>query len=62
MRGFRCAYQGDIAIGQVALAVPSFGRPVVTNPPYAETLPLALLSHFLRTAPSTWLPLKGACQ
>ena len=58
--GLRCAYAGDIATGQDALALDSFGRvPVITNPPYdtkhQRKQMHALIMHFMRIAPAVWL-------
>jgi FecCD transport family len=55
----RCAYAGDIATGDDALACDSYGESdcVITNPPYARPLMHAFISHFPRIAP-TWLLLE----
>lgn len=43
--GLRCAYAGDIATGQDALALDQYGgaQVVITNPPYTRTLMHALI-------------------
>jgi hypothetical protein len=56
--GLTCVYQGDIATGQDALAVARFDATVITNLPFSkESKPvmMALLRHFLATAPRLWL-------
>ena len=54
--GLRCAYAGDIATGQDALALDTYGDAdaVITNPPYERKLMHALISHFQAIAPA-WL-------
>jgi hypothetical protein len=54
--GLRCAYAGDIATGQDALARDSYGAAdaIITNPPYTRELMHLLIKHFQRIAP-TWL-------
>jgi hypothetical protein len=58
--GLRCAYAGDIARGQDALARDDYGDidAVITNPPWGHdgdrTLLHALIRHFQAIAP-TWL-------
>ncbi len=56
--GLQCLYQGDIRTGQDALSVESFPAPVITNPPFSNKnrkLLLALIRHFMETAPFVWL-------
>ena len=57
--GLRCAYAGDIATGQDALALDRYGgaQVVITNPPYTRPLMHALIWHFARILP-TWLLLE----
>jgi hypothetical protein len=57
--GLRCVYQGDIATGQNALALSSYGKidSIITNPPYRRPIMHALIWHFERIAP-TWLLLE----
>jgi len=57
--GLRCAYAGDIATGQDALALDQYGgaQVVITNPPYTRPLMHALIWHFARILP-TWLLLE----
>jgi hypothetical protein len=57
--GLRCAYTGDIATGNDALARASYGvvDAIITNPPYARSLMHALIGHFQRIA-TTWLLLE----
>jgi hypothetical protein len=54
--GLRCVYAGDIATGQDALALDSYGGAEVniTNPPYTRELMHKLIAHLMCTAP-TWL-------
>jgi hypothetical protein len=54
--GLRCAYAGDIRIGQDALALNHYGAvdAIITNPPYTRDLMHRLITHFQRIAP-TWL-------
>jgi hypothetical protein len=54
--GLVCVYAGDIATGQDALAVNSYGGAEinVTNPPFKRELLYRLIPHFMRIAP-TWL-------
>jgi len=57
--GLRCLYQGDIATGQDALALDSYGGADVgvTNPPYVRPLMHALIHHLSRIDP-TWMLLE----
>jgi hypothetical protein len=58
--GLCCVYQGDIAAGQDALALDSYGvgaDAIITNPPYVRPLMHALIQHFARILP-TWLLLE----
>jgi hypothetical protein len=57
--GLRCAYAGDIATGQDALTLNTYGDAdaVITNPPYTRPLMHALIGHFARILP-TWLLLE----
>ena len=57
--GLRCAYAGDIATGQDALAVADYGPvdAIITNPPYTRPVMHALIAHFQRIAP-TWVLLE----
>jgi len=52
----RCAYAGDIATGQDALALDDYGDSdsIVTNPPWSREVLHRLIPHFARIAP-TWL-------
>jgi hypothetical protein len=54
--GLTCAYQGDLATGQDALAVDSYGTidAIITNPPWSRPILHPLIHHFARIAP-TWL-------
>ena len=54
--GLRCVYAGDIATGQDALALDTYGDAdaVISNPPYTRELMHRLIAHFQRIAP-TWL-------
>jgi hypothetical protein len=54
--GLRCVYAGDIATGQNALALETYGNAdaIITNPPYTRDLMHKLILHFQRIAP-TWL-------
>ena len=54
--GLRCVYAGDIATGQDALALDTYGDAdaIITNPPYTRELMHRLIAHFQRIAP-TWL-------
>jgi hypothetical protein len=54
--GLRCVYAGDIADGQDALALDTYGDAdvIITNPPYTRELMHRLIAHFQRIAP-TWL-------
>jgi hypothetical protein len=58
--GLRCAYAGDIATGQDALALEQYGNAdaIITNPPYTRPLMHALIQHFARILP-TWLLLES---
>jgi hypothetical protein len=57
--GLRCAYAGDISVGQDALAFEQYGDAdsIITNPPYQRPLMHALIRHFQAIAP-TWLLLE----
>ena len=57
--GLRCVYAGDIATGQDALALDTYGDAdaIITNPPYTRPLMHALIAHFARILP-TWLLLE----
>ena len=57
--GLRCRYQGDIATGQDALGLDSYGGADVgvTNPPYVRPLMHALIHHLAKIAP-TWMLLE----
>jgi hypothetical protein len=57
--GLRCTYADDIATGQDALSVMSYGgaEVIITNPPYQRALMHALIAHFQKIAP-TWLLLE----
>ena len=57
--GLRCAYAGDIATGQDALALDTYGDAdaIITNPPYERKTMHALIWHFARFLP-TWLLLE----
>jgi hypothetical protein len=57
--GLRCSYAGDIANGQDALALDTYGDAdaVITNPPYERKTMHALIAHFARILP-TWLLLE----
>ncbi len=57
--GLRCVYAGDIATGQDALVLDTYGDAdaIITNPPYTRDLMHRLISHFQRIAP-TWLLLQ----
>src|SRR6478672_4825201 len=52
--GLRCVYAGDIATGQDALALDTFGDAdaIITNPPYERKTMHALISHFARILPT----------
>ena len=54
--GLRCVYQGDIAAGQDALTLDSYGGAdaIITNPPWTRKLLHPLIEHFQRIAP-VWL-------
>jgi hypothetical protein len=54
--GLSCIYSGDIANGQDALALDTYGAAdaIITNPPYTRDLMHRLIQHFQRIAP-TWL-------
>jgi hypothetical protein len=54
--GLRCVYAGDIATGQDALTLDTYGDAdaIITNPPYQHKIMHALLEHFARILP-TWL-------
>jgi hypothetical protein len=54
--GLRCVYAGDIAGGQDALAIDSYGviDAIITNPPWSRDVLHALIEHLQRIAP-TWL-------
>src|SRR4051812_77323 len=55
--GLRCVQSSDIATGQDALALASFGDAdaIITNTPYKRKLMHALIMHFMRAAPFVWL-------
>ena len=55
--GLRCVYAGDIATGQDALELDSYGDAdsIITNPPYTRELMHKLIAHFMRAAPFVWL-------
>ena len=57
--GLRCVYAGDIATGEDALALDTYGDAdaIITNPPYTRPLMHALIDHFARILP-TWLLLE----
>jgi hypothetical protein len=57
--GLRCVYSGDIADGQDALAIDTYGDAdaIITNPPYERKVMHALIGHFARIAPA-WLLLE----
>jgi hypothetical protein len=57
--GLRCVYSGDIATGQDALAVASYGEidAIITNPPYTRDVMHKMIAHFPQIAP-TWLLLE----
>lgn len=57
--GLRCTYAGDIATGQDALALDTYGDAdaIITNPPYTRPLMHALIWHFARILPA-WLLLE----
>jgi hypothetical protein len=54
--GLCCVYAGDIATGQDALALDTYGGAdaIISNPPYTREAMHRLISHFHRIAP-TWL-------
>ena len=56
VHGLRCVYQGDIAVGQDAIALDQYGAidAIITNPPWTRKLLHPLIEHFQRIA-STWL-------
>jgi hypothetical protein len=58
--GLRCAYAGDIAIGQDALALDAYGDAdaIISNPPYERKTMHALIGHFACILP-TWLLLES---
>lgn len=53
--GLRCVFANDIATGQDALEVASFGAPVVTNTPWRKAVKHAMIAHFMRAAPFVWM-------
>jgi hypothetical protein len=57
--GLKCVYQGDIASGQDALTLDTYGDAdtIITNPPYQRPLMHALIEHFAHILP-TWLLLE----
>src|SRR5262249_6637221 len=57
--GLRCVYRGDIATGQDALELDSYGAidAIITNTPYERKLMHALIDHFQRIA-QPWLLLE----
>ena len=56
LHGLRCIYRGDIATGQDALTLDTYGDAdaIITNPPYQRLLMHALIGHFAHIQP-TWL-------
>ena len=54
--GLRCVYAGDIATGQDALELDSYGEAdaIITNPPWSRDVLHGLITHFQNIAP-TWL-------
>jgi hypothetical protein len=54
--GLHCLYRGDIATGQDALALESYGGAdaIITNPPWKRPILHPLIRHFQKIAP-TWL-------
>jgi hypothetical protein len=54
--GLRCVYAGDIATGQDALELDSYGEAdaIITNPPWSRDVLHGLIPHFQNIAP-TWL-------
>src|SRR6476660_1760063 len=52
----RCVYAGDIAAGQDALGLDSYGKAdaIITNPPWSRDVLHRLIAHFQNIAP-TWL-------
>ena len=54
--GLRCVYAADIATGQDALALDTYGDAdvIITNPPYTRELMHRLIAQFRQIAP-TWL-------
>ena len=57
--GLLCTYAGDIATGQDALALDTYGAAdaIITNPPYERKTMHALIVHFARILPA-WLLLE----
>ena len=57
--GLHCVYAGDIATGQDALALDTYGDvdAIITNPPYERKTMHALIMHFACILP-TWLLLE----
>ena len=55
--GLTCAYRGDIATGQDALASNHYGDidAVITNPPHSREVMHPMITHFQRIAPMVWL-------
>jgi hypothetical protein len=55
--GLTCAYRGDIATGQDALASDHYGDidAVITNPPHSREVMHPMITHFQRIAPMAWL-------
>jgi hypothetical protein len=55
--GLTCAYRGDIATGQDALASDHYGDidVVITNPPHRREVMHPMIAHFQRIAPMVWL-------
>jgi hypothetical protein len=54
--GLRCVFAGDIATGQDALALDSYGEidAIISNTPWTRPILHSLIIHFVRIAP-TWL-------
>jgi hypothetical protein len=55
--GLICAYRGDIATGQDALASDHYGDidAIITNPPHSREVMHPMIAHFQRSAPMVWL-------
>jgi len=58
--GLRCVYVGDIANGQDALVIDTYGDAdaIISNPPHTRELMHKLMAHFMCIAP-TWLLIDG---